>query len=1536
MGHDFVKEIKNEDAKNKFQAAKEEFVRERNSVLKEWIVAQLRSLANELEKQEGSKEAKEKRKKADEVEGMGNSDFQAYINRHPELIDAMVQNEAINTKIDEDNQPYNHFERRLAEVSTKYGQALGKLAEIDTFPIEEVKNEQGNLGLQAQIGGEKFEIKGFTQNFYSFAAERSGSRGVKNYRMLNVEELNDSLKSKKEKNPFIIALSAVDEDGMRLPADSGLQVYLEYNETGRLVDAVMPMPIKFAGNGDKAQAYFENEGKVYTLPFDKNGYESIKKEVAKRNQEFLEVTTNRKEPVPDHKSAFFSEVGQSKEYFNQTIDKLEKKVNEEKEDQFNKSLFDKSKELWNKNLDAIKQVALQHRAERGDDPKFLQAVSDLQSFRRNVNPEYQDSFIKKYQKGELHTDWENAISNQGNMVLSNFKKSLDKDGNVVEITSEQANKFRQDYKQQQQQRKNTQNAAAQETLVINKSEAGEGSQLNTPAASQLAATSNHAAAKGLSSQQLKDAGQQELPEQNIAPKTDVSKKLTLEQFNSQLRPDSEKFVAQYSKIPILTGKKNYVIDGNEVREFVNNDDAKIYVASEERKAREQEFNNKVQERKKANEAAKIEYIAEEFDERGVFNFNNKQLNSDNQPQLKQLDDSKEAASLIKNFAKSSSDTQRDIIKKLYEIQTGKSIDNNDQKISDAIKVVIEQNIEPKLEEQKKEAKSDPVSNLPESKKTLNIAAVNAELDKKGFGMQSSMLKVSELSKKSNTSIPTVEGEHYGPALKNAAQGSNNTPAAFNPKLNAGIDGAAAEEQKNGSDNSLPKADQQVVEPTLALAQDLVNNTPKLPKPVPEEGVGKGPSLQNQDVTPDVKQTDVSSGLQKTNDASEARFQGVKASNAERLFIDVLKDLTASQFENRFDGIRKVFRVQTERDKIVGKNDTEFAAYANDREGQKVIGKVLEDKKNLEQLMRASIAEQKKVMENFGGQAIAPDQIKEKDAKKTITIYGPNKNIVLELEESRDKNDPTKGRNIDFPTQLKEGAQGPVSLAFALLDKDGKQPPKDKALYFTLKYDESGKLVDMQMPQIVKRYGLASTATPFVEVDNEVYSLPVNRGKLRELQEKVEENTGKKKITIIQEAADKGENQQLSALNKAKDKHKDKNFSEVEKLYNQFQEKNQKAVNENGYKRVDIRGKFDALWNSSMEVLNQSKPENEQNHTLDVSKLGKKLGELDKLLEIDIKISNPKTDPKERTKEVHKAINGLQGHFEKLPDEHAKDQKEQFAKLKSKFDKGVDANGNYDFGLSQEQAEVIMNNVNKISSEKFTYFDKVSKLEEGALLLKQEMETQAKLLQLQTSNQLTGEGKDQLDRAPQIYGEYIDRIKDYVVDEIVADKQRLREDAFPRDEFFKLKEKFDDNKSLSAEEMRRFAELHVDAVEKYSKYVAVEQKNVRDNLDTYLATMDENVNIGSLTKFKRVFRNTSESKNNVQDPLSVQQVGGSADGDVSHEPEPKTSKWPPLLFDVLEAIKGKVHGKTGGSNSSTTYRPPSSPSHGGKDNTPPHG
>lgn len=115
------------------------------------------------------------------------------------------------------------------------------------------------------------------------------------------------------------------------------------------------------------------------------------------------------------------------------------------------------------------------------------------------------------------------------------------------------------------------------------------------------------------------------------------------------------------------------------------------------------------------------------------------------------------------------------------------------------------------------------------------------------------------------------------------------------------------------------------------------------------------------------------------------------------------------------------------------------------------------------------------------------------------------------------------RSIDFPAKVEPGH--PMKISMALQDKDGKNMPADKAIFFEAIYDEKGKLLDVNAPEGVK---FTKEGVGYIEKEGEIYTLPVNQDQYYKMKDLAAKN--KAEIIGLNEPTQEREQAQAQRIN----------------------------------------------------------------------------------------------------------------------------------------------------------------------------------------------------------------------------------------------------------------------------------------------------------------------------------------------------------------------------------------------------------------------
>ena len=189
--------------------------------------------------------------------------------------------------------------------------------------------------------------------------------------------------------------------------------------------------------------------------------------------------------------------------------------------------------------------------------------------------------------------------------------------------------------------------------------------------------------------------------------------------------------------------------------------------------------------------------------------------------------------------------------------------------------------------------------------------------------------------------------------------------------------------------------------------------------------------------------------------------------------------------------------------------------------QDIVVKSLENpafKQDIEaQMQQTEVAGYKKFNQEFAKVAkpVAWDGPSSTSGEKTQIVKNKEGQEVCTLKETTSSQSFTAAngitkqvstRSIAFPPSVKEGS-GPMHASFALKDANGHNMPAKDAVYFTVHYDKSGKLMEVTSPQPVKFMGKEDNAIGYIERNGEIYTLPVTKKTYNEMMTEVAKNKG---------------------------------------------------------------------------------------------------------------------------------------------------------------------------------------------------------------------------------------------------------------------------------------------------------------------------------------------------------------------------------------------------------------------------------------------
>ncbi|MDG1436335.1 MAG: Sca4 family protein [Rickettsiaceae bacterium] len=199
---------------------------------------------------------------------------------------------------------------------------------------------------------------------------------------------------------------------------------------------------------------------------------------------------------------------------------------------------------------------------------------------------------------------------------------------------------------------------------------------------------------------------------------------------------------------------------------------------------------------------------------------------------------------------------------------------------------------------------------------------------------------------------------------------------------------------------------------------------------------------------------------------------------------------------------------------------DFNKYIEQEENKKALKAILQVPAEQDKLHKAletvELEEHKKLIESIPN----PQKLEWQGSIQQIT--NPETGIVYcDLKKTQSENikvhlannsyvDITNRETIDFPMALNEGS-GTFQIFIAARNQDNQ--PSSKVPGFSAHYDDAGKLKSISCPQMIKFAGIGPDAVGYIEKDGEVYTLPVTRGKYKELNKQLEINNGIKPIDI---------------------------------------------------------------------------------------------------------------------------------------------------------------------------------------------------------------------------------------------------------------------------------------------------------------------------------------------------------------------------------------------------------------------------------------
>ncbi len=253
---------------------------------------------------------------------------------------------------------------------------------------------------------------------------------------------------------------------------------------------------------------------------------------------------------------------------------------------------------------------------------------------------------------------------------------------------------------------------------------------------------------------------------------------------------------------------------------------------------------------------------------------------------------------------------------------------------------------------------------------------------------------------------------------------------------------------------------------------------------------------------------------------------------------VRETIIQPQKDNLIEQILKNLAVLTDRDlaeqkrkEIEEEKDKALSTFFGNPANREFIDKALENPELKKKLESIEIAGYKNIHNTFSAASGYPggfkpvqweNQVSASDLRATVVKNDAGDELCT-LNEATVKTKPftlakqdgtqvqiSSYREIDFPIKL-DKADGSMHLSMVALKADGTKPSKDKAVYFTVHYEEgpNGKpqLKEISSPKPLKFVGTGDDAIAYIEHGGEIYTLAVTRGKYKEMMKEVELNQG---------------------------------------------------------------------------------------------------------------------------------------------------------------------------------------------------------------------------------------------------------------------------------------------------------------------------------------------------------------------------------------------------------------------------------------------
>ncbi|KJV56095.1 surface antigen family protein [Orientia chuto str. Dubai] len=138
-------------------------------------------------------------------------------------------------------------------------------------------------------------------------------------------------------------------------------------------------------------------------------------------------------------------------------------------------------------------------------------------------------------------------------------------------------------------------------------------------------------------------------------------------------------------------------------------------------------------------------------------------------------------------------------------------------------------------------------------------------------------------------------------------------------------------------------------------------------------------------------------------------------------------------------------------------------------------------------------------------------------EKVVDLVSHSHSVQLSASVNGATKTITKCRTIDIPSTVEKG---PLDLALVAQDSTGKNMPESKAVYFTVHYDQDGKIVEMTHPEPLKFFSETPSSPAYTVINGEIFTLPITKEKYEQLHKEISQNMEEQYAKDHQLAADK--------------------------------------------------------------------------------------------------------------------------------------------------------------------------------------------------------------------------------------------------------------------------------------------------------------------------------------------------------------------------------------------------------------------------------